>query len=77
MEAVKISVSEPYLGKMPEVVVRLKEAGLAVEAEAAILGIITGLVDADGVDALRHVPGVEAVERQIAIQLPPADAPVQ
>ena len=75
-EAVRVVLSvDP--DHFDEVVAAASRAGLAVEQEMREAGVVAGSVEAKRVSALREVDGVEAVERERTIQLPPPDAPVQ
>jgi hypothetical protein len=57
---------------------RLERAGLRAGQTLAEVDVITGSVDdAAGLDRLRSVEGVEAVERGETFQLPPPDEPIQ
>ncbi|MEU5693342.1 hypothetical protein [Actinosynnema sp. NPDC020468] len=66
-----MSVAGGSLGDLARVVEALRGAGLVVEQVLEPLGLVTGAVAADGVDALRSVPGVAAVEPQRVVRLPP------
>lgn len=72
-----ISVDDEHLDKMPEVVKRIKKAGLKVESQLEALGIITGSVDADKQDSIRSIKGVANVEEDRSIQIAPPDSDVQ
>jgi hypothetical protein len=70
-----------YLGAAParfaEVVEALRQAGLAVTGEQPILGTLSGTVAEDRIAVLQAVDGVESVDRELTIQLPPPDSPIQ
>ncbi|PRX45098.1 hypothetical protein B0I33_110197 [Prauserella shujinwangii] len=61
---VVVLISEPALHDVEDVVSRLKQAGMAVDAVQAVLGTVTGSAPADVVAGLRAVPGVLDVELQ-------------
>lgn len=63
--------------RFAEVVEALRQAGLTVTGEQPILGTLSGTVAEDRVPALEAVDGVESVDRDITIQLPPPDSSIQ
>jgi hypothetical protein len=74
---VVVSVADDHLDDLTGVVERLRRAGLLVDDVLDAVGVITGRVAADDLDALESVPGVVQVERDRAFQLPPPDAEIQ
>ncbi len=54
-------------------------AGLGLEGIEALpnLGMLRGHIPADRIAALQHLPGVQAVEPEGVVQLPPGDSPIQ
>ncbi|MGW3118444.1 hypothetical protein ACWDBW_15120 [Streptomyces sp. NPDC001107] len=63
--------------RFAEVVEALRRAGLTVTGEQPILGTLSGTVAEDGIPALEAVDGVDAVDRELTVQLPPPDEPIQ
>lgn len=63
--------------RFAEVVEALRRAGLAVTGEQQVLGTLSGTVAEDRIPALRAVDGVEAVDRERTVRLPPPDSPIQ
>ncbi|MFF3691687.1 hypothetical protein [Streptomyces sp. NPDC002187] len=63
--------------RFAEVAEALRRAGLTVTSEQPILGALSGTVPEDGIPALEAVDGVESVDRERTIQLPPPDSPIQ
>ncbi|MFJ8537653.1 hypothetical protein [Streptomyces sp. NPDC093591] len=63
--------------RFAEVVEALRQAGLTVTGEQPILGTLSGTVAEDRIPALEVVDGVEAVDRERTVRLPPPDAPIQ
>lgn len=63
--------------RFAEVVEALRRAGLTVTGEQPILGTLSGTVAEDRIPALEAVDGVDAVDRELTIQLPPPDEPIQ
>lgn len=60
---VVVSVEQPALKQIKQVVAALESAGLKVDQVMPVLGIVTGAVDAAKVAALKKVMGVAAVEK--------------
>jgi hypothetical protein len=76
--AVTVLVADDHLAVMHEVAAALQRAGLRLGDVLPASGVITGAVDdAATIPALADVEGVDAVEPEQEIQLPPPDAPVQ
>ena len=63
--------------RFAEVVAALRRAGLTVTGEQPILGTLSGTVAEDRIPALEAVDGVDAVDRELTIELPPPDEPIQ
>ena len=63
---VTLSGSRP----MAEVARDLEQRGLVVEQRLEPANIVTGHAPPDALDALRHVSGVSAVERDLVFQIP-------
>ncbi|MEU9466756.1 hypothetical protein AB0D78_08860 [Streptomyces avermitilis] len=63
--------------RFAEVVEAARGAGLTVTGEQAILGTLSGTIAEDRIPALKAVPGVESVDRDRAVRLPPPDSPIQ
>ncbi|MEU7469480.1 hypothetical protein AB0A94_13230 [Streptomyces sp. NPDC044984] len=63
--------------RFAEVVEAARRAGLTVTGEQPILGTLSGTIAEDRIPALKQVSGVEAVDRDRAIRLPPPDSPIQ
>jgi hypothetical protein len=55
----------------------LVDAGVQVDGEDREIGVVTGRVSGDRLDALTALDGVQAVEPARIVQLPPSDADVQ
>ncbi|MGI5196101.1 hypothetical protein ACQEVY_21015 [Streptomyces sp. CA-288835] len=65
------------LDRFAEVVEALRQAGLTVTGEQPILGTLSGTVAEDRIPALEAVDGVDSVDRDRTVQLPPPDSPLQ
>ncbi|MFD5495380.1 hypothetical protein ACFYY3_30105 [Streptomyces sp. NPDC001812] len=63
--------------RFAEVVEALRRAGLTVTGEQPVLGTLSGTVAADRIPALEAVDGVESVDRERTVRLPPPDSPLQ
>ena len=71
--AVTVRVSTTDEGEMRRIQARLEPHGFKLRRMLAPLGAMTGDVETDRIDALRGVDGVEAVEAEGGVQLPPLD----
>jgi len=76
-EDVNISVADDYLDRFPDVVRRMKKAGLKVQQQMDTVGVVSGLIDPSKLSDLEAVEGVSAVERSKQFQLPPPDSKIQ
>ena len=75
-EAVRVVLSvDPE--RFDDVVRAAASVGLDVDEEMREAGVVAGTVKRKNMSALREVAGVEAMERERTIQLPPPDSPVQ
>jgi hypothetical protein len=63
--------------RVPDVVERLREAGMQVTQALPATGVVTGTVPASQIPDLERVDGVSAVETARRFDLPPPDSPVQ
>ncbi|MFE5190070.1 hypothetical protein [Streptomyces sp. NPDC056628] len=63
--------------RFAEVVEALRRAGLTVTGEQPVLGTLSGTVAEDRISALEAVNGVDSVDRESTIRLPPPDSPIQ
>jgi hypothetical protein len=74
---VTVAVASQYLIHFDQVVADCEAVGLRVGEKLAILGIVTGQIEAQKMDRLRQVEGVAAVEESQPYQLPPPESDVQ
>ncbi len=74
-ERVNVSIAEDYRDRFPEVIERVRKAGLNVEHELAEIGVVTGTIDPARLAALERVEGVVTAEvgRQILIAPPESE----
>lgn len=63
--------------RFPQTVAAARKAGLTVISEHPLLGSLSGTVAEERIPALEAVEGVESVEREHIVRLPPPDSPIQ
>lgn len=63
--------------RFADVIEAARQAGLTVTGEQPILGTLSGTIAEERIAALKAVDGVESVDRDRAIDLPPPDSPIQ
>jgi hypothetical protein len=63
--------------RFDEALLALADAGVQVDAEHREIGVVSGRVGADRLDAVAALDGVRAVEPDRTVQLPDPDADVQ
>jgi hypothetical protein len=76
-EKITVSVTDDALDRIDEVVAALENGGMHIDQVLRPIGVITGSVETQRVQALSAVTGVAAVEPQRTVQLPPPDSDVQ
>ncbi|MGP3998745.1 hypothetical protein [Streptomyces sp. 8N706] len=54
-----------------------RRVGLAVTGEQPVLGSLSGTIAEDRIPTLEALDGVESVDRERIIRLPPPDSPIQ
>ena len=74
---VVVSVAADSTSRIHELASELSAQGLIVERVLESLGTITGRIQPARIVEMEKVEGVSAVERELTIQLPPPDSPVQ
>lgn len=74
---VVVSVEESHLGRLDEVSRAAEAAGMTVHRREPAIGVLTGSIAADKIHRLRAVAGVEHVDQQRGIRIPPPDSPIQ
>ena len=72
-----ISIADQHLSRFSQVIKDTEKAGLDVETKDKDLGLVTGSIDEEKVDSLRKVKGVEHVETERNIQIPPPESDIQ
>lgn len=66
---VAVAVSDDALERMDEVAVACRALGFRADATLAGVGVFTGSIPAESVEALRAVPGVAAVELEHKLRI--------
>ena len=72
-----ISVDDKHRDKFSNVIKEAEKAGMDVEEKLKDIGVATGSIDAEKLDSLRKVKGVQHVEQERKYQIPPPDSDVQ
>ena len=73
-----ITVAEDRRAKLKQIASELQNNGLEVNSEPLEnLGIITGLVEEPGIEQLKKVKGVTAVEPSRPVQIAPPESDIQ
>ncbi|MGI9539560.1 MAG: hypothetical protein ACR2N6_05365 [Miltoncostaeaceae bacterium] len=75
--AITVSVKEVEPGAAATLARRLRSMGVEVREVHELIGVISCDADPDGLDALRALPEVEAVEEARQVQLAPPESDVQ
>ncbi|WP_405764857.1 hypothetical protein [Streptomyces sp. NBC_01538] len=63
--------------RFAEVIEAARRAGLTVTSEQPVLGTLSGTIAEDRIPVLKAVAGVNSVDRDRIIRLPPPDSPLQ
>lgn len=79
MPKVKLSVSvdDQHMSKFSEIVKKVEKAGMKVDEKHKDIGVVNGSIEKDKIDSLRKVEGVEHVEEEREIRIPPPYSDVQ
>jgi hypothetical protein len=73
---VNVTLAPDAAGSAESTLAKLRTAGLRNATLLEAIGIVSGFVSAEHLDALKKVKGV-TVEKDESIQIAPPDAPVQ
>ncbi len=73
--SVNVALTDPR--ELPAVLKRLRQAGFVTRQVLEEVGVVSGSIPPDKLEALRRVEGVAEVEPDRTVQLPPPDADVQ
>lgn len=74
---ISVAVDEAHQAQSSTVAAALQAAGMQVEHTMQLIGMITGTIESSQIASLSRVAGVASVEQDHAVQLPPADSPLQ
>jgi hypothetical protein len=74
---VSITVDDAHLDQLLDIAQQLQSAGLQIDQTLPRLGIIYGSIDAERIDQLHSMAGVDHVEPERTIQLPPPHSDIQ
>ncbi len=72
-----LCVDDSHADDLGDIAGAARRAGMTVEQELSGIGVLTGSIDADNLDALRAIAGVTSVEQERDVTLPPPGSPVQ
>jgi hypothetical protein len=65
-----ISVRDSHLGSLDDIARAAEQAGMDVDAKMKEIGVVSGLIEADRIDRLRAIEGVQDVELDKKFSLP-------
>lgn len=74
---VSVAVDEAHLDQIFEVAQNLQATGMSVDQVMDRIGVIVGSCEEDNINALSQVQGVDSVEPEREIQIPPPDSNLQ
>jgi len=72
-----LSVDDQHLAKFSEVVKKVEKAGMTVDEKHKDIGVVNGSIEKDKIDSLRKVDGVEHIEEDREVRIPPPESDVQ
>ncbi|MCM3873501.1 MAG: hypothetical protein ND895_22690 [Pyrinomonadaceae bacterium] len=72
-----LSVDDQHLSKFSEVVKEVEKAGLTVDEKHRDIGVVNGSIEKDKIDSLRNVEGIEHIEEEREIRIPPPESDIQ
>jgi hypothetical protein len=72
-----ISVDDEHLGQFSKIMKEVEKAGMKIDQKHKDLGVATGSIEEDKVDAVRDVEGVKHVEPEREVHIPPPESDVQ
>ena len=79
MPKVKLSLSldDQHLSKFSEVVKKVEKAGMTVDEKHKDIGVVSGSIEKDKLDSLLKVDGVEHIEEEREVRIPPPESDLQ
>lgn len=72
-----VSVADQHLSRFSTIVKKVEKAGMKVDEKHKDIGVVTGSIEKDRIDSLRNVEGVEHIEEEREIRIPPPESDVQ
>jgi hypothetical protein len=72
-----VSIADQELPHFREVVAHIKRLGLEVDQELESVGVVTGAIDQEKIQAVKKLKGVAHVEESRKFQIPPPESDVQ
>jgi hypothetical protein len=69
-----ISVRDTHLSSFDEIARAAERAGMEIDGRMTNIGVMSGLIEADRIDALRAIDGVADVEEDKKFTLPPGNS---
>lgn len=72
-----VSVSDSHMDRLADVAEAAARAGMDVEQRLPQVGVLTGTIDEDRLQALQGVPGVQHVEEEREVGIAPPDSRLQ
>lgn len=69
-----ISVRESHRGSLDAIAEAAERAGMDVDARLTEIGVVSGLIEADRIDRLRMIEGVQDVQPDRTFGLPPGNS---
>lgn len=76
-KSVVVTVDDASLKDIHTVANRLVAHGMTIDRVMPLTGVITGTYARGKMSLLKTVSGVNSVEEELGVQLPPSDSPVQ
>lgn len=68
-----VTVDDEHIGRLPEVVEKLKAAGMNVESLMDRIGVVAGSCDSEKVGLLSRIEGVSHIAPEREFQIPELD----
>lgn len=77
MPDITVLIHDRWLTRIPDLVARLREAGMTVASVEERIGVVTGSALQEALRSISGVEGVAAVEASRGFQLPPPESDLQ
>jgi hypothetical protein len=72
-----VSISDSHMGRISDVAAAAERAGMEVEQQLPQIGVLTGTIEQDRLQALQRVPGVQHVEEEREVGIAPPGSRLQ